>query len=424
MTISSAPSPTPPHLRTAAPSAARHEFGAGWSVVLVAFVGIAAGLSSTFFYSTGLFMKPIAEEFGWGRGDVGLGPLLTTVLTALLAPLVGRLVDRYGTWNVVLPSMAGLSAGLFLIAFATQGFTSYLLLMGLLALLGAGTTPLPFTRAVVGAFRAHRGLALGLAISGSGVGAALVPMFLTPYILELGWRGGYMILAAVVAAGLVIVLTLVLVARLSVGPSAAAPLAHQPADLSSGGETPLLRDRAFLVLSAIFFLAASAIMTVIIHFVPMLTDAGMTPARAGALAGTIGAAVIVGRIVAGFLLDRVRAEALAAVLFLSVAVAMLLLLIGGADLALAAAIAAGLGVGAEIDLMAYLAARHFPLRRYGAAYGALYAIFLVGASLGPTVTGYLFDFTGDYRLALILCAASLGGATMLLTAIPKPRLAI
>lgn len=398
------------------------EFARSWPVVLAAFVGIASGISSTFFYSTGLFMKPIAQEFGWGRGDVTLGPLVTTVLTALLAPVVGRLVDRFGTWNVVLPSMLGLVIGLLLLAYATQSFASYLLLMGLLAILGGGTTPLPFTRALVAAFRARRGLALGLAISGSGVGAALVPALLSGTIAQHGWRGGYTVLAAAVAAGLLAVLAICVWARLGLRGRAEASVAIDVVVPPAGRER-LSGDRAFLLLGAIFFLAAFAIMTMIVHFVPMVTDAGVPAARVSLMASAIGISLIAGRLVTGFLLDHVRAEILAVGLFMSVALAMLLLIFGGSDLALAAAIAAGVGVGAEIDLMAYVAARYFPIARYGAAYGGLYGIFLAGASLGPVSTGYLFDQTGNYRLALWLCAAALVAASALFGILPKPRYA-
>lgn len=397
------------------------EFANGWPVVLAAFVGISTGISSTFFYSTGVFMKPIAAEFGWGRGDVTLGPVVASILTALLAPVVGRLVDRFGTWNVVLPSMMGLVIGLFLLAYATQGFASYLLLMGLLAVLGGGTTPLPFTRALVAAFRARRGLALGLAIAGSGFGAALVPALLSGTVAQQGWRGGYMILAGVVAVGMVAVLAVFVLARLGSRERFAASVAATLAPETPDKQTGLMKDRAFLLLGLIFLLAAFAIMTMIVHFVPMLTDAGMPATQVGLMASAIGVSLIVGRIATGFLLDHVGAERLAVFLFLSVAVAMVLLIFGGSDLALAAAIAAGIGVGAEIDLMAYLAARHFPMARYGAAYGGLYAVFLVGAALGPLATGYIFDTTGDYRLALWICAACLVLASLLFRVMPKPR---
>ncbi len=397
---------------------AEGEFARHWPVVLAAFIGIASGISSTFFYSTGLFMKPIAQEFGWGRGDVTLGPLVATVVTALLAPVVGRAVDRFGTWNVVLPSMLGLVVGLLLLAYATQGFASYLLLMGLLAILGGGTTPLPFTRALVAAFRARRGLALGLAIAGSGVGAALVPALLSGIIVQQGWRGGYTVLAALVALGLMALLAICVWARLGLRgraePSIAIDVVNPPGQA-------LLRDRAFLLLGAIFLLAAFSIMTMIVHFVPMLTDAGLPPAKVSLMASAVGVSLIVGRLATGFLLDHVRAERLAVFLFLAVALAMVLLIFGGSDLALAAAIAAGVGVGAEIDLMAFVAARYFPIARYGAAYGGLYGLFLAGAALGPVATGYIFDRTGGYHAALWLCASLLVVASALFGAMPKSR---
>src|SRR3546814_19615940 len=72
----------------------------GWPIILVAFLGITVGISSTFLFSTGLFLKPVADAFGWGRGTVSIAPFVASMLTALFAPFVGRRVALFGVLQI------------------------------------------------------------------------------------------------------------------------------------------------------------------------------------------------------------------------------------------------------------------------------------------------------------------------------------
>ena len=92
---------------------------------------------------------------------------------------------------------------------------------------------------------------------------------------------------------------------------------------------------------------------------------------------------------------------------------MTMLGVGGADLAFIGALAIGLAIGAEIDLLSYLTSRLLPPASYGTAYGGLYGCFLLGAALGPVLTGFLFDSTGGYTLPLLISSALLGCAGLL-----------
>ena len=402
---------------TARPAGHTGKFGelfAGWRIILIAFVGISVGISSTYFFSLGLFMKDIAAELGLGRGVVSSAPLAVTFVTAGLAPFVGRLVDRTGPITVAFVSTAGLAVALFLLATFTSGTVSFFALVLLLAFVGAGTIPLPLTKLIVSNFALGRGMALGIALAGTGLGAFLVTALIGPIVDTEGWRAGYRMLGVGILAGLG--LNLLLWFLPGNAARSASPAPSEPAPPRSSDR--LLRDRAFLALAAIFFLAAFGNLTLIIHFVPMLTDAGMTLSQASAIAGSIGLSLIAGRIVTGYLLDVVRAEYLGAALFFAVAAGMILLIVSGSDLALIAAILAGFGIGAEVDVMAFLTGRYFPLARFGAAYGGLYGVFLVGSALGPAVAGYLFDAAGDYQLALFGASGALIAAAALLLALP------
>jgi MFS family permease len=378
---------------------ARNEFARGWPLLLGGFLGIAAGLGSLYFYSLGLFLKPLAETFGWSRGQASLGPLVGTLCSALASMPSGRLMDRIGPARIAIIAMVLLAAGFAALGFATGGLASFLLITAVTSLVTLGSTPLAYTRLVVGAFDRHRGVALALVLTGTGIGAMLTPILLLPYIAAHGWRSGYFALAVVVLVATPVVA--MLIARRGTAPARGA---------ASSPIASVLGEPAFGLLGAIFLLAAIGVLGTVVHFVPMLTDAGLPPTRAGAIAGAIGMAVIGGRVLAGLLLDRLPAYGVTAGLFAIPAVGMALLAAGGATLALPGALAIGLGVGAEIDLIAFLVARHFPRADYGAAYGGIYSLFLVGGAIGPALVGTLFDLTGGYAMPMLLSAVSLTAA--------------
>lgn len=384
------------------------EFRAGWRVLAASCLGIAIGVSSLYFYSLGIFLKPLATEFGWSRAEASLGALVGTVCAAIMALPTGRLVDRIGSVRVAIGSLLLLALGFATLGALTVGLASFLALTMLLSLLTAGATPLPFTRLIVSSFARQRGLALGLALSGTGFGAILIPAQLPQFIAMHGWRAGYFALAGLI----IVVLPIVVILLRTSSDSRARAVKLKPV-------AAIVASKVFILLGVIFVLASIAVFGSVVHFHPMLTDAGLSPARAGAITALIGVAAIGGRLVTGWLLDRLSPERVTASMFAMVACGLLTLAIGGVGLAMPGAAVVGLAVGAEVDLMAFLTARHFRRADYGQTYGALYALFLGGGAIGPVLGGHMFDVTGNYRLWLMTAAAALGLAAMLAIGLSK-----
>lgn len=381
------------------------EFARGWPILAASFVGIAIGVSSLFFYSLGIFIKPLAAEFGWSRGEASLGALAGTICAAIMSFPMGQLIDRIGSVRVAIGSLLLLAVSFAALGALTTGLASFLAIVIILSLLTAGATPLPFTRLVVAAFEKNRGLALGLTLSGTGMGAILIPALLPPFIENQGWRAGYFALG-----GIVLLVLPLLILLLRSAPEAAPVRVAASAQISR-----IVGSRIFALLGVIFFSASMAVFGAVVHFVPMLTDAGFSPARAGQTAALIGVAAIVGRLAAGWLLDRLPPQLVTAGLFGIASLGLALLAVGGAGLAVPGALIIGLSVGAEVDLMAFLTGRYFPRAVYGQTYGALYALFLIGGAIGPALSGYLFDVTDDYRLSLLTAAVLLAMAAFLAT---------
>jgi predicted MFS family arabinose efflux permease len=310
---------------------------------------------------------------------------------------MGRLVDRFGARRIAIGSLAAHALGFALLGLLTAGLTSFLILTGVMALLGAGSSPLPFTRLIVARFRQRQGLALGFAMVGTGLGATLIPAVLPSLIAGHGWRLGYLALAGYALGGCV------LVAALLRG------FDTQPVRIGDEPILAIVRDPAFVRIAVPIFLASTAILGVVVHLVPMLTDAGLGPVRAGQYAALVGVTAIVGRRAIGAVLDRVAPAWVAATLFAVAALGVCLVTINPRAMGALSAMMLGLAVGGEGNLVAVLVARHFEMSHYGRAYGTLYTLFLLGGAVGPALIGFLFDAFGGYFIPM-------SGAALVLTA--------
>ena len=390
----------------------QNEFKRGWAVLLGAFIGSGVGLASMVYYSTGIWIRPWQEEFGWTRAEIGFQQSISVVVMMLLAPLAGRLIDRYGLRRVT--ALCLLGYGLFLAIFPFMSgalLVLYALSFGY-AVFGVGTTGIAFTRAVNAFFIKNRGLALGICLTSTGVMAFAMPRYMTPYVAEHGWRAGFWVMFAIVMVSVPMVYFL-----LRDGPEDE----DGSAEATQSGLTfnQAIRTVTFWKVASIFFLISTAILGLIPAFIPLLQDAGLTAKQAGQLGAVLGLSVMVARLFIGFIIDRIFAPYVAAVAFGCVALGCLALGLGGIEYAMVAAIALGFAVGAEVDLIGYFTARYFGMAHYGAIYGLQYSIFIFGAAIGPVYTGYIWDVTGNYDLALIIAAALMVPVVIIALTLPR-----
>lgn len=375
------------------------EFRRGWRIVLASAFGAGTGAIPIAFYSFGALIDPLSKAFGWSRADITAAPLFLTVGGLLAGVLAGAAADRFGARPVVLISQVALVIGFAAFALMPPSLPAFYLGYAMLAILGAGTMTMTWSRAVTGWFVAGRGLALGLSLIGTGLIGALLPTYVNWLVAGYGWQGAYVGLAA-----LPLLLGLPLTLAFFYEPEAAgAAGAAAPARDAAGHEFgEALGTRCFWQMALSLSVVAIAISAINVHAVPLLTDRGIDAGTAAALAGLVGLSVTAGRLVSGFLLDYIRGPVVAFAMFGLPALACLLLAGAGDNLWLCGIAIAivGLAAGAEHDIAAYLCARYFGRRHYGKVYGLLYTLYGVGAGLGPLVAGWAVDAAGDYRLAL------------------------
>ncbi|MGC6534258.1 MAG: MFS transporter [Parvibaculales bacterium] len=391
-----------------------NEFVRGGTVLFAAFVGIGVNLTSMVYYSSGIWVRPWQDEFGWTRAEIGAQQSISVIVMMLLATFAGQLIDKYGLKKVTTISLAGY--GFLLLGFTQMSGPIWQLyvLSALFAIFGVASTSLAFTRAVNAFFVKHRGLALGISLTSTGVMAYAMPKFMTPFVAENGWRAGYVVMFLIVMASLPIVYFLI-----KDTPDDAAE-ADGPTQAQEGVSLKeAIRSSVFWRVAGIFFLISVAILGLIPAYIPMLQDAGMTPQQAGGLAAILGLSVMVGRLLIGFVIDRVFAPYVTAAVFALVGMGCLLLGMGGIGYAMVAAIALGFAVGAEVDLIGYYTARYFGMAHYGSVYGLQYSIFIFGAGVSPIYTGYIWDVTGNYDIALIMAAVLMLPVVALALSLPK-----
>lgn len=378
------------------------EFRRGWRLVLAAAAGVGLGITGLTFYTLGIFIGPLTQEFGWSRTSLASATLLTTLTTLLLGPVVGRLADRFGGRAVGMAGLVGLSAGLAGLSLIGANLWSFYLAFGIAMVLGAGTLPIVWTRAVNAGFDNARGLALGLTLTGTGVCAILAPPYTQWLIAEHGWRTAYLGQAVLVLVlGLPVVWLLFHEVGGKDGRQAAASIVRP-----GFTATQARGRRQFWMLGIGFLFASFAVSALIVHLVSILSGGGMERATAVWVASLLGLAIIAGRLGIGVLVDRFYAPLVAFSVLAIAGLACFVLMMAGGSLGLAvvAVVLIGLAAGAEVDLVAYLASRYFGLRAYGEIYGWQLGFFALGAGLGPMGVGRLYDATGSYTVGLIACA--------------------
>jgi len=388
-----APSPAAPP--TALPTA-RAEFARGWGTILAAVLGIGLGMAAIPTYSMGLIAPYLVKQFGWSVGQIMAAMSLITLMSLWAGPCAGALAERIGARAIALVALPLWGAAFALLALSNGSLVLFYVSWTLIGIVGAATLPITFTRAVNRNFDKAKGLALGLAMTGTGLFGIFGKPFLGAVLAAYGWRVGFVVLGL-----LPVVLAWPMVwwfYRDDAGAVAVAAPVERPG--LTLGQT--LADWRFWLIALALLPISFALGGPVPNLELILKDGGLTTAQALSVTPLMGLASITGRLAGGWLLDRVWAP-LVGFVILSVPAASLWYLgsgpldVGHARLAI---FALGFALGIEYDLVAFFVARYFGLRRYGAIYGLLYVCFAAGAGFSPMLFGHNHDVHGNFHAIL------------------------
>lgn len=355
-------------------------------------------------YTLGVMMTPLEQEFGWARAEISAGLLILSVVALFFAPIAGTFIDKFGPRRIGLFGVGFFCLSLGMLSTATSSILSWWGLWVVMAIASMFVLPTVWTVAINGYFDKNRGMALAIALSGTGITAAIIPV-VTSYLVEFfGWRGAYIGLA-IICFAVVFPLVWFLFHPVDSGKAATSGGLNPPSParvLKGFSAREGLRSASFLKIAAavvVFSIALSALTT---NAVPVLLAQGMTATTAAGLAGLIGVGSVIGRLGGGYLLDRLNAHKVAAcsVLLPIIAIGFLLAFPGLFAGAAVACFFLGLSVGTEVDACAYLAAKHFGLRSFGTLFGAINGLMLFSNGVGPILANSIYDVTQSYNLVL------------------------
>ncbi len=396
-------SPTPP---TESLRQADGTIYPGWPTTFASMIGLTLGPSAMLVFCFGTFVPALEREFGWGIGAISFGGTIITVLIVITSLLAGYLIDRIGARRLVLWSVPCFGLGLASLALLHADIRIFYLGLALVSLAGVGCWPVAYNKATALWFDRRLGFSLGLANTGIGIGAALLPPLVAAVIAQSGWRTAYVMLGVLA----VVIPWPMAWAMLKERDGASSGRAAQRA-LPATSDLSFAESRAtreFWLMLVGFFALGMVSSGVVVHQVRILIDAGISAREAAGMQSVLGVALIVGRVSTGWLLDRVKASVIMALVCLAAALSAGLLA-AGAPFGTAALCAALMGfvIGAEFDVLGFLIPRYFGRRSFGVLYGTIYAVFQVAAATTIGLLGWWRGSYGSYFVGLCVIAAVL-----------------
>jgi MFS family permease len=416
----------------------RLPFFYGWVIVAVAFVTMGVGVNARTAFS--LLFPPILDEFGWERGVTAGAFSFGFLVSAILSPSLGRLMDRRGPRVVIELGVGLVAAGLMLATLVREPWHLYTTLG---VLVGGGSVCLSYTGQALylpNWFVRRRGLAMSLAFSGVGVGSIILLPWLQAFIGRAGWRAACWALGILVLA-LLAPLNLLLKRRPedlglepdgddASGSAAAGPAidvmdpAWASVDWTLGRA---MRTARFWWIAAGYLCGLFSWYAVQVHQTRYLVEIGFSPTYAAWALGLVSLAGIPGQIALGHLSDRIGREwvwTVGSLGFVLCYLALILLRDAPTPTLLYFMVASQgmLGYGLT-SVIGAIPAEIFAGRHYGTIFGTLMLASIVGGAAGPWVTGALYDATGSYTLAFSLAigASTLSALAIWLAAPRKVR---
>jgi MFS family permease len=401
-----------------APTNQSEATSAGILTTLGSVVGLAFGPSVIAVLTISAYIQPIEQEFGWSRVQVSFAFTIVAYLIVVVSPLQGFFVDRFGARRVVLTSIPLFGLSLAALYFTPANLFVYYVLWGLVPILGLGLWPLGYLTAVTHWFDRKLGLALGCANAGIGLGSTIVPLITAALIPAFGWRGALLGLAA-----LVVLVSWPMVWFCLREPSKTDAAAEHRAARQLVGVpfNELSREPSFWILNVAFFMLGLTATSLVSQQVPLLTEAGWSPNDARAVVTTIfGFALLIARVVVGFVIDHVFAPRVMQTVAIGGAIACTLYAVYP-DAAILSAILLGFLLGAEFDVLAFLIKRYYGNVAYGKAYGVIFGVFYLGSGLGITGLAWIRQLSGNYDTGMFIAAGVLVSSAILLIFLPKYR---
>ncbi|MCJ7632544.1 MFS transporter [Candidatus Bathyarchaeota archaeon] len=366
-------------------------------------------MSGVGYFGFGIFFKPIQEEFNWGRGTTSLAFLGFYLCQAISSPFMGRLTDRYGPKKTIALGGLILSLSLSMLGL-TSGLPHFYIAYGIMGLGCSATGMIPISYVISNWFSRNRGTAIGIVSSGMGAGGLILPIVIGTYLIpNFGWRTAYLILVPISFLIVIISQKVIKTNPHEIEYSENIKQSDEAKPSVQRSETwtfnLALKTPIFWLITASFILFALAHVGTMQHLVIHLTDIGFPLAVATTIFSAVNIVSSGGKLLFGYISDRIRAEYCAMAGFISAlaATCILITLTPESPLFLVALYISlmGLAIGCWAPITSMLIGTKFGIRYYGNIYGAFSLFFYLGVGSSPTFYGYVYDTTHQYYLAYV-----------------------
>ena len=367
-------------------------------LVFVCFLGLSASLGPMVLSTFSLFMLPMAHDLGYSRGSLSLLFAFANGAIVAASPVWGVLLQRIGPGKVILAGGVLTFMSLAALALSGSQFVAMAAAFVCIGLFGSGVHTFVYISALAKSFSQDLGMIFGIAMTGVGAGQSLAPVLSQLLIAHFGWRGAYAAIGCamlLVSGGCGLYIHNALKTKRNATPSDPR-MGH---DVSA---SQALRTVPFWALCLCFALTSTVAAGCNVHLVPLLTDRHVSINSATAMVAAAGVALTLGRLIGGYLLDKVGVLFVGSLMFSAVVLAVVLLLskVGG-WLLFAVPLCTGTVLGIEGDLIPYLARHRFGVAAHTIVYSWFFAFFSLGMVVGPIIMGVVFDHYGNYKVALV-----------------------
>lgn len=373
----------------------------GWFIVAVHFTTLFFVLGGGYDAQT-VFVPELVKQFGWSRAQVGTLFMALSLAAGISAPLAGWLLDLVSAQFVVCAG-AGI-AGLGLAAASrASGYGEMVVAFLMLGVGMAASGYVPAAFVVSNWFNlARRGLAVGIAMAGETAGAMLMTLIVAYVIASKGWRAGYLALA--IPTLLIVIPSVLCLVRTR--PTIAGVDKGRTQEIAAGmNVSEAVHSRSFWLIAIAEFGGGFYVTAVWIHLAAYLRGIGYSLEVTAFAVSAAMALATAGQPIMGIIADRVTSRVALATAFVVNAISFILVLYAKHALYLALFIILfGSMLTAPVTLLALLTATSLGLRKYGSLSGIMFLFWVVGASFGPFVAGWIFDLSGSYSSAFLLCA--------------------
>jgi MFS family permease len=378
-----------------------------WFIAGIAFVvlGFSRGMHSSF----GVFNVALIDTFGWSRGATAGIFSIVLAVDAMLSPVVGHLLDRYGTKKIAIAGCLALALGLFLSSQVSALWQLYICFGIILAVGFTFTGMVPHIFLISEWFSTKRASAIGFVYAGSGVGIMLLAPLSEWLISAYGWVGAFEIFSVLALLGILPMVWLCY----QHGPHGHGPRAQRAQPRSEKKDNQwtaklALRSLQFWLLFIARIAAACGTTVIVTHQVAHVVDVGFSKFLAASVFGLAGITSSFGRVIFGFIADRLSKQAAytvnIAMTIVGVGALMILRDSSQAWLLYVYVIFFGIGFGSRAVIFSALTADIFAGKGFGSILGYSTVAVGAGGALGSYLGGAFYDWTGSYLVSFGLSA--------------------